>query len=583
MTGIHDSDGPACSTLARRLRPGGLGLAILLNTLVVGGCGLTLSSEARVENNCSSNADCPGATCDVGLGMCVSPAEETLRIGLEITPPAGPTAVSAATHSLGPFDIDGPEDSLNLMLPAPIKVVGTVRSPGSPDPVGATVRFQRPGNFVGARAVDIEARTTAEPAIVEDGAEADYSTELVPDLDYDIVVEPAGEWESRYPPLHFSHSIPGGGDVIRIDIDYPDSLEEVVGYVIGSMDAPVDGLSIWAVDADTGERVSSTAVTGESEDLGAGEFSILLSPGVTEASYRIRIGTGETTTSPTIFADPQNAFPDARGYKRILVPMFTPVCYRGTVELGDTGEVAPEASLTFTSRNVIEEDLGLRGTFRTTIVTETDGSFEAQLLPGTYEVLVTPPVDHELERFGVLFETTFQILVEGNPGECVQGQLFTLPERARVGGTVRTADGRLMGGAQVTASALGRALDELSAARYNRTGDTATDPTGQFNLPLDVGVYDLFIKPPDESDFPWIVRPDLIIGSSDPTYSDIYQLSAPVPVSGTITGVTGDMVGTEIRAFAVVTSADGAERSVAVGRTLVEEDGSFRLLLPARL
>jgi hypothetical protein len=154
-----------------------------------------------------------------------------------------------------------------------------------------------------------------------------------------------------------------------------------------------------------------------------------------------------------------------------------------------------------------------------------------------------------------------------------------LPERAAVGGTVLTGDERQMRDAAVTATALGRALEELSAARFNRTGQTTTDPTGQFNLPLDIGVYDLFIKPPSESNFPWVVRPDLVVGSSERSYSGEYEVTAPIPVTGTLTAHPG----AEVRAYAVITDESGIERNVAVGRAVVQADGAFRLLLPSRL
>jgi hypothetical protein len=504
--------------------------------------------------------------------MCVTPDIETLRIGLEVTPP---DESGAATHSLGPYEVEGATDLGELPLPPSITVIGTVRVPGEEAPVGANIKFSRAGAFLGARRIEVETTTSVMPSFVE-GLEADFSTELVPGQEYDITVTPVGEWASRLPPLRRTQVVMGGGDIVSIAINYPESFDELSGLVINSTELPAPGRNVWAVDAETGRRVSSTSVTSdETETLG--HFTIRMPPGTD--NYRIRIGTGEDTTNPTIFADPAYLVADADGLVRILVPMISPVCYRATVELGDTGEVAEGATITFSTDEVLDPETGLSGTFEAILTAGADGTFEARLLPGSYNVLVTPPAEHGVSRYGVLHESAFQIGVDGMERECIQGQLFQLPERAAVGGVVRTGDSRLMRDASVTAVALGRPLEELPAARYNSTGQTTTDPTGQFNLPLDIGVYDLFIKPPPESNFPWVVRPSFVVGSGVPSYSDSYEVTAPIPVTGTLSAHPG----AEIRAFAMITEDDGTERNVAVGRTVVAEDGTFTLLLPARL
>ncbi len=551
----------------------------MLALLALSGCGLSLASETPIENRCSSDSDCTGAVCAVDLGMCVTSDTETLHIGLEVTPPAAAGAIANATHSLGPYDVSGATDLGELPLPPSITVIGTVRVPGEEGPVSANLKFSRPGAFPGARRIEVETTTSAMPYAVE-GTEADFQTELVPDREYDITVTPVGDWASRVPPLRIlGRPVPGGGDYASIAINYPETFEQLHGLVINSMELPAPGRTVWAVDAETGRRVSSTVVTSADEGT-MGQFTLDLLPNT--ESYLIRIGTGEDTTSPTIFANPDYLVADPDGFVRILVPMIRPVCYRGSVELGSTGEVAESATITFTTDEVLDPETGLSGTFETTLTAQADGTFEAMLLPGSYDVLVTPPADHDVSRYGVLHESAF--MINADPArECIQGQLFQLPERAAVGGIVRTGDSRLMRDAAVTATALGRALEELPAARFNRTGQTTTDPTGQFNIPLDVGVYDLFIKPPPESNFPWVVRPSFVVGSgamgSGTSYSDVFEVTAPIPVTGTLSAHPG----AEIRAFAMITEDDGTERNVAVGRTVVAADGTFTLLLPARL
>jgi hypothetical protein len=549
-------------------------LAAPTSAFVLAGCGLALTTEPRIENRCTTDADCSGSVCDVGLAMCVSPDPDPLRIGLEVTPPSAAGARSAATHSLGPYEIEGADDLGALPIPPSIMVIGTVRVPGEAEPIGASIRFSRPGAFVGARRIHVETTTAAVSYSIAD-QEVDYQTELVADAEYTITVTPVGEWAGRLPPLRFPHTIGGGGDIYPLPIEYPSDLVELKGLVVNSMELPAMGRTVWAIDAESGRRVSSTVLTSSEADS-AGQFTLKLLPST--EGFLIRIGTGEDMTSPTIYADPDYLILDDEGLVRILVPMIQPVCYRASVELGNTRRPAVGATITFRTDEVLDPETGLSGTFETMLTAQEDGTFEASLLPGNYEVLVTPPGDHEVALYGVLSETRL-LPADGVSVDCIQGQLFMLPERAAVGGTVLTGDERQMRDAAVTATALGRALEELSAARFNRTGQTTTDPTGQFNLPLDIGVYDLFIKPPSESNFPWVVRPDLVVGSSERSYSGEYEVTAPIPVTGTLTAHPG----AEVRAYAVITDESGIERNVAVGRAVVQADGAFRLLLPSRL
>ncbi len=545
------------------------------------GCGLTIGAyEPMIENRCSADSECSGAACDPTLGMCVSSGTPVLRIGLEITPSVGAGSMPT-TFSFSPIELSGPTRR-DFGLPATINVIGNVRAPGGDESVQADVHFVRPGAFAGARALDVETTTVATPVIAADGTAADYAVHVAADEDYDVIIEPTGDWTNRLPPLHLSRHVSGGGDFIRLpSFTYPADMPELRGIITDVGETPVDGLIVKAVEPVTGRVLSSTAVTGASEGTAPGEFHVLLDP--TATSYVIRIAGGDTRpTFPTILADPAYFFPDESGFAHILVPTLTPIDYAGHVEYADTVQPAAGAVVTFRATQIFDADTGFTGTFRTTVTADEHGDYSATLVPGTYDVVVTPPAERDQSNYGVYLEPALQIDMPADGA--VIGQLFQLPVRAHLGGTVRTSDERVMGGAMVSASALGTVPEGVDpVARHNRTSEATTDPLGQFNLALDVGVYDIYVKPPSGSRFPWVVRPGYTFGASTSTYSDVFEVTAPIPLSGTIASDGSVAANAEIRAYAIVDDGAGGERAVLVGSTSTAEDGTFMLLLPARL
>ena len=97
------------------------------------------------------------------------------------------------------------------------------------------------------------------------------------------------------------------------------------------------------------------------------------------------------------------------------------------------------------------------------------------------------------------------------------------------------------------------------------------------------GVYDLAVKPPAGSGFPWFLS-ELEIGATTGSYTRNVVFEAPVPVSGTLRDVDElPIEGAEIRAYAIIDVPDLGQRSIEVARATSAADGSYMLLLPARL
>src|SRR5690606_38803068 len=204
---------------------------------------------------------------------------------------------------------------------------------------------------------------------------------------------------------------------------------------------------------------------------------------------------------------PTYLFPDDSGLLRILVPKVSSVRYIGFVEgcmdaAGCEAESAPtervaDALLSFRTEDFFDDLTGVRGFFQTSVRSDETGKFEVEVLPGTYEVVVTASGG----QHGVLAET---VRFEPRGLEEVRGQVFVLPPRTPAAGMVVAPDQRAVADAVVQATALGLAVGAVPAARYSRSADTVSAAEGTFRLGLDVGTYDFVVKPPPESGFPWV-------------------------------------------------------------------------------
>ena len=558
-------------------------LAVAIASVTLG-CSFEGAPVERVENRCSTDIDCAAsATCDADLGMCVTPvADDMLRVALEVTPPTDALGGTPTTHIVGPLEISEPTQN-DLVLPAAISVFGKVRASTVEGPVIADIQFIRKDTFEPAPPrPQVSTSTLTTPVEAADGMLADYSINVLAEREFDVVIKPTGAHAELLPPLRRTVSVPGGGDLVRLDFEYPADMPVVSGVVVAPGEEmgefPVGNLQVQAVEPGTGRVLSSTDIT-ESEGPEQGTFSVILPAGID--TYVLRISGTDLQPFPTLLADPAYFFPDGGGPVRILVPNIVNVCYRGRVE-GPGGGVE-DATVSFRSVDVFDDTTGVVGSFSTTSTTDRSGVFRVDIPVGRYEVIVTPPSGVYAE-LGVSVETMLRI-EEPAPGTtCNMGQLFELPERAVLGGVVQAPDGEPLSGATVLAAALGR-MGEVPAARFNRSNEAVTDPTGQFRLPLDFGTYDIVVKPPSESGYPWLIRPTETFASST-TVRDSFELSAPVPLRGTVLSANEDgtpLGGSEIRAWGLIREADGSTRVVQIGRATADEDGSYTLLLPARL
>lgn len=553
---------------------------LLVAVLMVSGCGFDMESSPLVENRCVADSDCPGATCDTARGMCVHGSPAALRISLELIPGVYDEEKILTSWRTSAFEVT--EAMIrDARLPAAVDVLGSVIDARDGSRVPATLTFSRRG--LPPNVQDRIVTTT-----LPDAQPSDYTVRLADGHTYDVLVEPDSSLASSLPPLRTVIEVPNVEDgakipdAIRFDIAYPEDLEVVERTVqmldpLGGPTALLEGLQVQAIEESTGRVVSSLGQVVPAIEGNLGTFAIVITPGVT--SYTLRfIGTTGSTPLPSLSV-PGSLLSDAI----IGLPAPSWVRYAGLVEqmASDGQRSTAEALLTFRSEELIDEATGVQTVFRTSVQTTADGRFEVTLAEGAYEVVVRPASGTE---FGVLSERI--LISRPAEGDVIQGQLFTLPPRARIEGYVTALGMKAMTGATIQAIALGRAIDaaEISrAAPHNRSTDTVTDASGRFEIPLDVGAYDLLIKSPADSGFGWTVRPDLVVGATDRTLTQDFVLEAPIPLQGRVrTHERSPIPGAEVKAYAWIGEGD-AVRLVPIGSSTTDREGRYQIYLPPRI
>ncbi len=550
--------------------------------------------EDSIERNvCVEDAECGDAACVDG--MCVAmEVEDPLQVMLEITPVRAPNGEASLPIVIDGITVDG-TDELEQILPFPRDFEGRIRSEGVP--IEAEISFVPVDTVPGLTVDPITASTAARDA--DDAEDADYSVRLLEGADYHMEVLPT---DPMFPPFHRTVTASLDADA-DISVDYGELAMRRQTFVFA--DVPDSRtLQVRAYDSDNGDPVSSAAVI---ED---GEATLLFSPG--SMPYRLEVRAEETYdqaaeagsrdcqrstgTFPILRVDSEQLEdPQAERIELTLPAPPQLIRFEGTAELcSDAAEQVSVLPITLRTRNVLlgeqgDADPGFIGMFTATAdAAKSEANdrytFCVEVLPGEYDVVVTPPPSTQCALFA---ETR---LVKGPAeGEPASGTLLQLPRAASLAATLKTMDLSPLAGADVDAIALGRSdtilLEEgdVSVTSYNRSGQTVTDEQGEFTLLVDLGSYDVTIKPPVTSGFAWQVRRDVNIGRRGASFSTTIDMASPVAINGELSygAVAQDTLeGAQIRAFAVVEDAVGDKRAIAIGRADADVEGRFVLLLP---
>lgn len=577
-----------------------LGLVAGASLLGVAGCGFDTYSPADApQNACTLAEDCLAGTCVEGL--CVEPAPEALRVFVEVEPVGEADRTLPHRWRFTPEVVVGPGVQ-DLTLPPGVEVVGQVRVGGISVP--ADIAFTRIQEVPVGMEEALRTRTYAEPTNVDvNGTSfaADFASVLGGGGVYDVTITPTtapfASLDELLPPTTANRVVPplllrnvalptsAARWELQVDIaDFATPCDANVrvgctlsGDIIRASDLGVEefetGLQVRAVERSSGRVVSSLGVT---ED---GHFAVAVAPDTGPYALRISAGT-DRPLFPEVTTD---VVYDDTGALRVEVPAFVPVVYAGTVETAE-GVPLADAQVQFSAMGLVSADSGLEASLQRTVVTgsgDAAGQFELSLVPGVYDVIVTPaaaPTADPRDEPGILA----QRVTLGDGVREVRGQVLVVPRRASFGAQIWTPAGEALP-VDVEASPLRREGAQGLVSRYNRSATTSAGPSGWFDLRLDLGLYDIVAQPPTEGGFPWVVFPGVSVAIPGSTSARMVDIGMPVPRSGVVRGSDGTpLAGARVTAYVIVDDPEG-ERALRVATTTSDAEGNYRLLLPSRL
>jgi hypothetical protein len=548
----------------------------------------------RDANMCEQDADCLDAGRCVD-GMCVATdVRDPLSVILDVTPVRMPEGGRSVPIVLPRFDLreSGERD---VSLPTPLRVDGRVRDEDLA--LEAEITFTPLGRVGGVPADGVRVTTAPEGAGDADlDGERDFEVYLLDGTEYRMVVLPL---EPGYPPFTRTFE---ASPTANVEVDYADlAVREQTFEIEGG---PAERtLRLRAFDPVTGDPVSSSAVV---ED---GEATLAFMPG--RVGYELQVTVEEVQDAlaeeePTDCDYSSRSFPTLTIPSEALedpdaarIPLSLPeppalIRYEGTVELcAGADDSVLSLPISLRSREVLlgDQEMAFSGSFSATGNTRRGAAQQVQfcveVLPGEYDVVVTPPPEMVC---GLFAET--RLVKAPEAAAAATGTLLRLPPPAYLKGTLKTMELMPFGGASVDAAPLGRTvvLDEadLSLTRYNRARQTTTDEEGDFRMLVDLGSYDVTVKPPPGSGYAWQVRHDVDVARRDFEFGTVIDMTSPVMLDGSLAyaddSAPESLQGAEIRAYAVLpANAESDERALAIGRATADDQGRFTLLLPARV
>lgn len=591
---------------------------LLIAAAALAGCSFEGKSDANPNemNMCGMASDCTdGSECIDGMCQ-AQQVDAPLSIRLQITPLKMPNGIDESLPTvLDAFTVREPIKDKTFDVHSTIAVSGVVRASGVP--IDADLSFTPVQRTPGIAPAVVTTTVKATASL----SDHDYSVRLLKDVEYRMVARPSDMSLAPFAKTFTATS------KVDLDVDF-DKLNTTDRTVLVSGVPSDRDLVVTAFDATSGEPVSSTGMVQD------GKTILQFAADSEENPYRLEIRASNTyekdTTDAGTAAPDDNpcdtdtpAFPvfsmspmqvnaavDSSGRIKVaLPPQPMRLRYQGTVELcsgeADHAENVVELPITLHAQTLLFDALengakaDLTASFDTTTSATYDKTTKAlhfcvEVMPGEYDVIATPPASMRC----ALFAERETIKAPDDQTDIAGGAALTLPNAAYLSGTLQTMGSAPLSGASVEAVALGRSdavtlpPDDPSVTRYNRTSQTTTGDDGMFKLPVDLGSYDILIKPPVDSGFPWQVSNDVNVGlgaRKAPLSSGPINMPSPIVVTGSLRYPGGSddaqatLGGAEIDAYAIIDyKHDNVvdKRAVAIGKATADDEGKFMLLLP---
>lgn len=392
---------------------------------------------------------------------------------------------------------------------------------------------------------------------------------------------------------------------LELKIVFPQSAGDLEGWVVDIIEPlsgnPLSSTEVLAnpvlvplpKDAGKGfEYLVSLAYSGVNE-RGQGEVA------VDGANDLIRLRPPLGLVAPTIFFDRTGVglFAQQGEDDPAEIANFTklpsPVTLEGQMTTRDESEPTP-GRIDFVSTEIFGVDAGIFASFQSSVAVDADGFFSVSIPPGKYRVYGVPSqaggsAGGELSSYEAAWEVSADAPFQA-------GRLLELPRRTEVKGQTSLPS------AEIQAVASPQTIlpfDQVfgAAAFIPRATPGLVDAAGRFVVEADPGTFDISVRPPESSGFAWFVRPSFEVQPGSPQ-QQLGGLAPQQPSLFTGSIVVGGAEGSVppaipfalIRAYAYLdenlayTGDPMAARSVIqVAQTRTDEQGGFRLLIPAAL
>lgn len=591
----------------RHLQLGLLGLAVCLQVACASfndddkTAAMVPKNQCVVDDECGDNSRCRG-------GLCVARSSVEQYVTLRVTPAYQADGTDPLPIQYDLQVLDGPTVR-TVELPSPVTANIRVTNEGAR--VGGTVRIRYAGQLSGMPSLPL-----AVPLLEQD----DTTVVLHEGSDYVVRIEPS---DTSLPPL--TRLIEDAADGMSIELEYADETFSRYYRVTGQDD--VKTLLVRAIDPETRRPVSAVAQT-DRNGLVVLKFDgpeerphiIELSPPA-EAKEALVNDVEEdcmvSAISPSYEVASQDLVP-ASIVDIVLPQVLDPIRYEGEVQLCGNGEAL------LTTDNTASLGISLRSTqlllregapptpVRATYVVETttvvrksngDGAHEfcINTLPGEYEVVVNPPPitgnclpEEDVARCGcgIFAEKVALEPLEAEDATSSPVDL-QLPTMASISGELTTEGQDPIVGATIEAIArtatngINLGDTDRGITGYNRSTLATSGMGGRFRVPLDVGAYDVTVKPPAESGFAWLVLRDVRIADRSKEFSQTLTMGSPVTIDGSLRFLGGgatarmSLAGATVRAYSIVEDPDlpSSRRAIQIGQATADDSGHFMLLV----
>jgi hypothetical protein len=588
----------------------GRGRALVLLCLL--SCGDS-TTETPGSNRCDDDDDCvTGSTCEPELKLCAATRpSEPYEVMLQVSELGG-AASGLTRYTFAPRELGGSSTDSTLEIPLGIPITGFVsrRENDVDRPVRAQLVFTPRLTQVGVLTSPLVGKSTTSEG-------NNLSMVLAPEREYDVTIYPLGEDSRILPPVRTTFFSKAGAE-----FKHRYGELTVISGVLEDEEGTVKPRCWLRIRAGEGEGsyqashvVSSLGITDED-----GSFTLhVLKDVIGARDYVLEVSLFEGAPwGSTIELSADRVVAAIQSGKLVIPEVPSPVELNGAVEArpDDDEQPAlrlPNTALTFVSEFPLPPGEGAANNrywcraktlgdvlspfrCRASVTTTADmrGSYSTELLPGNYRLYISPSRDSE-ETKGRLTTATLE-KVETQPGGASQGgQVHYLDRALMTRGRVRDSRDRPLANVVINMLPLKVAVpvepgladagsDELAAAAevglFNRASDGVSNRRGEFEFPVDRGVFDFVVRPPEESGFAWFVIPNRLV--SDGYDTQTFSLPPPLLLSGVVVSGGTVLASARVDAYAFVRDPGRASgtRSMLIASTISDAAGHYTLKLP---